>query len=153
MSPLVTGIMLNTVLVWTHMQFIETYRFYLRLCGSHLVGHWLDFWRWHLASSYGVAYSHQWVTETRSAYCILDLHSSYWNKVSEVKLKRIFMCFFCSVDFNMFLDPLLDSRGSRARPGDRQMASNLIMHIHRWLPNKAKRSVGYHELTTLCACT
>ena len=28
-----------------------------------------------------------------------------------------------------------------------------LLHCIKWFPNKAKRSLGYHELTTLCACT
>ena len=28
-----------------------------------------------------------------------------------------------------------------------------FLHVIKWFPNKAKWSVGYHELTTLCACT
>ena len=28
-----------------------------------------------------------------------------------------------------------------------------LIHVIKWFPNKAKRSMGYHKLTTLCACT
>ena len=28
-----------------------------------------------------------------------------------------------------------------------------LLHFMKWFPNKAKRSVGYHGLTTLCVCT
>ena len=31
--------------------------------------------------------------------------------------------------------------------------NKVIIIIIKWFPNKAKRTVGYHELTTLCACT
>ena len=48
--------------------------------------------------------AYKWVTETRSAYCVLDSHSSYWNKV---KLKRIFMCCERSVDLSMFFSPFV----------------------------------------------
>ena len=80
--------------------------------------------RRYLASSYGVAYvAYQWVTETRSAYLCLDLQALIGIKtVSEVKLTNLHvLCVFSGVGY---------ISESRARLGNRQMTSNLILHIH-----------------------
>ena len=34
-----------------------------------------------------------------------------------------------------------------------QQLQNKLLHFIKWFPNQAKRSVGYHELITLCAWT
>ena len=119
----------NTVLVCIHMQFIETFRFDLRLCGSHLGGP--DGWR---KQGLPIAF---WIHIAQIGI----------KTVSEVKLKQIFKCCVCSVDLSMFLVPFWGFSGRR------QVKSNLIMHIHKWLPNKAKRSMVYHKLTTLFTCS